>query len=489
MSTIIKTRLNKQNIKRGIHFLKRNGIRETFFKASERLFRDIYEENYEAWLLSHLPDEAELVRQRSISFRHAYKISILVPTYETDLQFFREMIESVIAQTYTNWELCIADGSSSNSIKNCVMEMVGKYADVLCNCRIKYQKLDKNYGISINSNKALEMATGEYVGLLDHDDLLTPNALFEIVSALQNGIVAGKNVETNHICALYSDEDKIDSSGKRFFDYHNKPSFDLDLLRSNNYICHFFVVKQEIAEKIGGFRTEFNGAQDHDFILRSIENVPSRNIVHISKVLYHWRAHENSTADNPESKLYAYEAGKLAVEAHLERIGVKAEVLYTPQLGFFRVKYVAEDAAVTFMTKDEWDTIELHDLELIPNDYIMILNNNIKPLTRDWQVEMLGHLSRKEVGAVGGKVLDNKNRIESAGYSKNEEGKLVANYRGMSRYYSGYLHRACLQQEVEGLPLDCMMIKKSALVWNLTRPVMSKEFITVFDPYVVFRRR
>ena len=484
----LKSRLNKQNIERGINYLKRNGVKEAFYKASERLSRDEDEADYETWLGIHLPDGEELMRQRKQSFLHEYKISILVPTYETNPVFLREMIESVFEQSYMKWELCIADGSSSDVVKNCVMDMIGKYADKVCGQRIKYQKLDKNYGISINTNKALEMATGDYIGLLDHDDLLTPNALFEVMQALQESAKTVGSVSTNTICALYSDEDKVDGCDSRYFDYHKKPDYNLDLLRSNNYICHFFVVKTRIAREVGGFRTEFNGAQDHDFILRCVENLSGRSIKHISKVLYHWRAHMESTADNPESKLYAYEAGKHAIEAHLERMNVEAEVLYTPHLGFFRVRYIPREEKVSILTKEAWDAMEPGDLEQIEDEYIMIMNDNLRPLTRNWQAELLGHLMRKEVGAVGGKVYDSRGRIESAGYLKNEEGRLTANFKGMRRHYSGYLHRACLQQEVDGLPLDCMMIKKSALVLLDSKYVMSKDYIAVFDPFAEFRR-
>lgn len=484
-----ESRFNKQNIERGIRYLKRNGISETLYKATERLSRDEDEADYETWLSVHLPDEEELKRQRSTVFRKRYKISILVPAYESSPVFLREMIESVVAQSYTEWELCIADGSSSDAVKNCVMDMVGRYGAVLGSSRIKYQKLDKNYGISVNSNKALEMANGDYVGLLDHDDLLTPDALFETVSMLQQGICEEGCILNNKIYAVYSDEDKVDGTTGRHFDHHKKPAFNLDLLRTNNYVCHFFVVNSSVAKRVGGFRTEYNGAQDHDFILRCVENAPRESVAHIPKVLYHWRAHEDSTADHPESKLYAYDAGKRAVEAHLERMNIAAQVLYTSHLGFFRIKYEVGDEKVAVMSKETWDVVKQDSLEQIEEDYIMILNDNLHPVTPNWRAELLGHLLRTDVGAVAGKILDRAGRIESAGYSRNEEGKLIANFKGLNRHYSGYLHRANLQQEADGLPLDCMMIKKRALIQGTAGIAMSKDYIAVYDPYAVFRRR
>lgn len=488
MNINIKERLNKQNIERGIHYLKRNGLRETFYKALERLIRDGEEEDYSRLFKSSLPTQEELEAQRRSSFTHRYKISILVPAYETDLEFLKQMLESVIHQTYDNWELCIADGSDGNQVKNAVMGMIGRFGDITgCN-RIKYQKLEKNLGISENTNAALSMATGEYIGLLDHDDLLAPNALYEVMKVLEAGLYREGNVYQNRISVIYSDEDKIDAAGKLYFDCHKKPDFDIDLLRSNNYICHFFVVRAELAERAGGFLSEYNGAQDHDFIFRCVENLSAQEIYHIPKVLYHWRAHETSTADNPESKIYAYEAGKRAIEDHLKRMGLEAEVIYTQHLGFFRVKYMVRDAKVRLISKEAWDTMTKEDINDIEEDYIMILADNLKPLTKDWQAELASHLIRNEVGAVGGKIYDKNFRIESAGYSRNEEGRLVANFRCMNGHYSGYLHRACLQQRVDGVSPSCMMIKKKAIEGG-EKLTMSKDYIVVFDPYAEFKRK
>ncbi len=489
MKAKVNSRFNKQNMERGFRYLQRNGLSAALFKASERLSRDEAEADYETWLLEHQPDDQMLQEQRKTVFKNRYKISILVPAYESSPIFLRELIESVIRQSYTEWELCIADGSTSDVVKNCVMDLIGKHGAVIgCN-RIKYQKLDKNYGISVNSNKALEMATGDYVGLLDHDDLLTPDALYEVVSVLQSGICEEGRVTHNTIRAVYSDEDKVDGTTGRHFDHHIKPEFNLDLLRTNNYICHFFVVDSAIAKKSGGFRTEFNGAQDHDFILRCVENAPKDSVCHIPKVLYHWRAHEYSTADHPESKMYAYDAGKRAVEAHLERMLINAQVLYTPHLGFFRIKYAPLNAEVAVMSKSEWDVVKMSDLSGIEEEYIMVLNDNLHPVTSKWKQELLGLFARDDVGAAAGKILDKKNRIESAGYSRNEEGKLTANFKGLNRHYSGYMHRANLQQAVDGLPLDCMMIRKQALIKSKNGLAMSKEYVAVYDPYAVFKRK
>src|SRR5699024_5477660 len=183
----------------------------------------------------------------------------------------------------------------------------------------RVKNLSENLGIAGNTNAALEMTEGEFIGLLDHDDLLAPNALYEVAAAL---------AKDSSLDAVYTDEDKVTTDLGEHFQPHLKPDFNLDLLRSNNYICHFFVVRRSVFEKTGGFRSEFEGAQDYDFIFRCVEN--AEKVGHIPEILYHWRTHKESTADNPASKMYAFEAGKRAIEAHLERTGVPGTVSHTP---------------------------------------------------------------------------------------------------------------------------------------------------------------
>lgn len=468
--------------------MKRNGVRNTMYKLSERLVRDKEEADYGEEFMRNAPSKEELMTQKNHVFPIQYKISILVPTYETDRVFFDQMIDSVIAQTYSNWELCIADGSKSDKVKNAVMETIGRSTDPSIWGRIKYQRLPENKGISGNTNFAMSMATGDYITLLDHDDILTPDALYEVMTALSAGNYKEGNIDDNNIKIVYSDEDKINADLTRYFDHHRKPDFDIDLLRSNNYICHLFVVEASVAKKTGGFLTKYNGAQDHDFIFRCVEQVSREQIYHISKVLYHWRAHESSTADNPEAKLYAYEAGKAAIEDHLERMGLKTTVEYTAHLGFFRVKY--EDSGIGYiqMTKEQFDALTPEEIEELDTELIMIRADEVIPLTDDWLKQFAGYFARPEVGAVGGKVYDRRMKIDSAGYTKNmASGEMIPNYRGMNGHYSGYMHRASIQHQVDGIPLDCMMIRKKALKFEDTIS-MSKDYVIVYDPFVEFRR-
>ncbi len=473
----------KQNLDKAVRYLKRNGIKNTFYQSLERIAEQGKEQASDP-----VCTQETLQKQREQTFLHPYRISILVPAYETDPAHLLALIRSVAEQSYENWELCIADGSETDTVKNTVMEASGTL-DSSDAKKIRYRKLEKNLGISGNTNEALSMATGEYVGFLDHDDLLSPDALYEVMQVLTENLCKDGNVYSNRIRALYTDEDKTDESGTRFFEPHRKPGFDIDLLRSNNYICHFFVVRTEIARNVGGLSSEFDGAQDHDFIFRCLENVPVSAVVHIGKILYHWRCHAASTAENPDSKTYAYEAGKRAVEAHLRRKGIAATVVDTPHLGFFRVIYEQIPSTIRHLTRKQWDELTEEAFEKIGEDYLMILAEDLKPLTHDYLTELSGHLARYEVGCVGGKVYDKHFRVESAGYTRDPDGKMVPNFHGLNGHFSGYMHRACLQQRVDGLTLDCMMIRKSAVAFSKNGPVLANNYVVVFDPYAEFKRK
>ena len=481
-------KLNRENLTKGMRYLKRNGLKNTFYKAMERMEEKEDPAGYQDLLLKERPTEEILAKQRQETYTHPYKISILVPAYETETLYLNKMLQSVVNQSYENWELCIADGSASDCVKRAVMDFAGKTGTEIAG-RIRYRKLEKNGGIAVNTNAALAMATGEYVGLLDHDDLLEPDALYEVMKVLSENLCKDGNVYSNRIRALYTDEDKVDANGKRFFEPHYKPEFDIDLLRSNNYICHFFVVRTELARKAGGFLEEYDGAQDHDFMFRCLENIPVSAVAHIPKVLYHWRCYEDSTALNPESKRYAYDAGLRAVSDHLKRKGIKAQVEHTAHLGFFRVLYEPVPATVRHLSRKQWDNMSTEELEAITEDYIMILSEDLKPLSPDYLSELSGAMSRYEVGCVGGKIYDRRFRIESAGFSKGENGRYLPNFKGLNGHFSGYMHRASLQQRVDGVSLDCMLLRRSALEIENGKATLASNYIVLFDPYAEFRRK
>ncbi len=497
----ISKNLNEQNKKRLLSYLKRNGFSATYYKVIEKLAGEKAETSYHHLSVKTAADEGERSRQRETAFPHTYRISLVVPAYETNAVFLDQMLHSVIHQTYTDWELCIADGSKTDTVQNVVMEAIGSCGDPLIGGKIKYQRLRENKGIAGNTNAALTMATGDYIGFLDHDDILTEDALYEVMRALNETAYRSGNIIQNTTWMLYSDEDKVNEDMSRYFDYHSKPDFDIDLLRSNNYICHFLVVRRDVVEKTGGFLKEYDGAQDHDFIFRCAELMDPAHIRHISKVLYHWRAHDISTALSPDNKLYAYEAGKRAIEDHLKRMNLKARVMYTEHLGFFRVRYEAKGLRFVSMTPGELGLYTADMLKDIPADAIMVMDNNhVKPINKDYPDELLGHMAREEVGAVGGKILSKEGRIDNAGFSADENGKLKPRFRGMNGHFSGYMHRASIQNRVDALDQNCVMIRKKALIDWLTEqgteyPVpengvikMPKPYICVYDPFAKFRR-
>jgi len=479
--------LTAANIKRLESYIKRNGIRESVIKVMERLDRDKSEETYTQDVFDLIMDREQEEYEREKKFTHRYKFSIVVPAYETGERRIKEMIYSVLGQTYDCWELCIADASDSDEVENAVKSIIESSVDDENPYTIKYTRLSENKGISENTNEALKMAEGEYVVFMDHDDILTSNALFEAACVLEKGLKSEGGFLTNSVKLIYSDEDKCNDDLTEFFDHHSKPDFDIDLLRTNNYICHLLIVRRTLALSVGGFDREYDGSQDHDFIFRCIEQLGRDEIVHISKVLYHWRSHESSTATNPDSKLYAYEAGKRAVKAHLDRIGIAADVSDAPHLGFYRVKYKvsAEDLTkIHIMSLDSLKSMKHEEVEALDCEYIMIQNDNVRPVNSEYLEEMLGILKRDEVGCVGSLVI-NKGKIESAGYTADADGNLIPDFAGINKNYSGYLHRAKLVREVDGVCTDCMMVKKAEVKEDGT---LSGEKLVVYCPYSVFKR-
>ena len=254
--------LRPSNIKKILKTIKEKGFKEAWNVITNKVENGTTLTPYQIWAQLNDPTEEELEKQRQTKFEYNPKISILVPMYNTPVNFFEELVEYLINQTYKNWELCLADGSPS---KNEEIEKICKKDN-----RIKYNYTGKNQGISGNTNEALKMATGDYIGLLDHDDLLSVNALYEIVKAVN---------EDKSIEFIYTDEDKITTMDKPRFDPYFKSDFAIDTLRANNYICHFSVFRKDLMEKLGGFRSKYDGAQDYDIIIRMAET--AKNIKHL----------------------------------------------------------------------------------------------------------------------------------------------------------------------------------------------------------------
>ena len=498
-------RISPKMIKRFFEYLKENGIKETVYKI---LFGMQEEFDYDAWFRRNRILDEELERQKKIVFSYAPKISILVPTFNTPKDLLIEMIESVRNQSYANWQLCIADGSNQEETKNILKEYVSK------DNRIVVSWLDKNYGISGNTNKALELADGEYTALFDHDDVLELNALYEVVSSLQDV----------HHDIVYTDEDKLNGKTLQYEDPNFKSDYNEDLLLSHNYITHFFVVKTNILREVGGFNSEYDGAQDYDVILKCVEK--TNDIHHIAKILYHWRMHEGSTALNPESKMYCYIAGEKAIQHHLDRIGVKAkvEMRKKPYWGLYHVEYLLEEEPFVSIMIPNYEhedvlktcidslynvnTYKNFEIIIVENNskkkstfdyyeqvqaehenvkvvtwegtefnfsainnfgakyakgqYLLFLNNDTKVIAPEAIREMVGTCSRKNVGIVGSKLLYQDNTIQHAG--------VVIGFMGYARHIMndieglkdpGYMMRAQVNCDYSAVTAACMMTKKS----------------------------
>ena len=324
---IIKHRINQIKF-----YIGKYGLIKTVKKCIKTVLRkiirtlkgekDLQYGDYGGWIKYNEPKDADLKKQMNVKFKIAPKISVIVPMYNTKEKFFKDLVNCMINQTYSNWELCLADGSPKQN------ENLKKYIEK--DERIKYKFLGENKGIAGNTNAAIEMATGDYIALLDHDDVLADYALYEVVYAINKY----PNSEF-----LYSDEDKIDENDNRY-DAYFKPDFAPDTLRCQNYICHFSIFTKELMDKLEGFRADYDGAQDYDIFLRMSEIAKPENITHIPKILYHWRVHSESTAKlNSNAKNYAFEAGKKAIEDHLKRISLDGTVSEGCIDGIYRVDY------------------------------------------------------------------------------------------------------------------------------------------------------
>ena len=497
----IAKRLSPYNIKKGLLYMKHFGPKEFWIRLTERFQAD--DVDYEEWYKNHKPTMEELQRQRDTEFEYEPLISILVPVYNTPEEFLKQMIQSVRKQTYGKWELCIANANPANETVAEILRISSTKDE-----RIKVKDVPENEGIAQNTNAALASATGDYIGLLDHDDLLTPDALYEVVKAIN---------ENDRPQVLYSDEDKVTMDLSEHFQPHMKPDYNKDLLRSNNYITHFFVADRTLVEEVGGEDGEYNGAQDYDLILKCTER--AKGIAHIPRILYHWRVHKASTADNPASKMYAFDAGKRAIEDHLKRCGEIGKVSHEKDLGFYRVKYQVqgsplisiiipnkdqveslnkclesiekssyknyeiiivennstEDETFAYYKKIESDKIRIvywsdeFNYSAINNfgvkhargDYLLLLNNDVEVIATDWLEELTANCQRKDVGIVGARLYYPDDTIQHAGIVIGIGGVAGALFVGMPRMFTGYLHKAAIQQDLSAVTAACMMVKRS----------------------------
>ena len=341
-------------------WIKEYGIVYTVERLIEKLYTYFF---IGYWNVNRKLTKRQRSEQESDSFSKNYCISIVVPLYNTPEIFLREMIESVLNQTYSNWQLCLADASDESH--RYVKEICLQYIEN--ETRIVYKKLPKNQGISENTNECLKMVTGEFVALLDHDDLLHPSALYEVAVC----------AEESQADLIYTDEATFLGKESRLLSVHRKPDFYMENLCANNYICHFTAFRKKLLEQTGGFRKEFDGSQDHDLIFRLCE--VATKVCHIPKVLYFWRAHENSVALHTEAKEYVVQAGVKAIQAHLERMSLKGKVEVLPvDMLMYRVTYLCKwnaDADVTVIYEESgWKKKLTH----INTSFVLLLQPGIE---------------------------------------------------------------------------------------------------------------
>ena len=507
-STMIKRyarHINAKNIKKAITYVKRNGVSKLVHRL--RYGSYIAQSDYQTWLFAQRVTKKNLETQSKTKFAYSPKISILVATFNTKEEYLKEMIDTVVNQSYSNWELCIADGSTNDFVEKYVHEHYSSYGD-----KIKFKKLDQNYGISGNTNKAFEMATGDYITVYDHDDTLELDCFYEIVKALQE----------YRYDVLYTDEDKFDDSTKMYNDPNLKPDFSEDLLRSHNYITHLFIVNKKIVDEVGYYNSEFDGSQDYDYIFRCVEKANA--VYHIPRILYHWRMHPESTAQNPESKMYCYDAGKRAIEAHYKRIGVEASVEFLPKpmYGMYHTIYSTKDnplvsilipnynhkailktcidslynvntyknfeivivennstekeifdyyeelkkqhdniQVVTYKGEFNYSRINNFGMKYTKGDYVLLLNNDTEMISPNALSEMVGCILRPEVGAVGAKLLYEDDTVQHAGVVIGFSGYAGHVNHGINKDDYGYMVRARINCNYSAVTAACMMVKKS----------------------------
>lgn len=531
-------------IGRTLVYLKKNGLRATVYRVlkgagpmpvDKRKLKKIAEDYY----ISAQRREQE----ENAQFPKDIKISVLVPLYNTPDSFLKAMIESVQAQTYKNWELCLADGSDKEH--SFVGEMCKKYADG--DRRIKYEKLERNLGISENTNACIRMATGEYIALFDHDDLLHPSALYEVMRAIcEHGADF-----------IYTDENTFSEEPRDAYNPHFKPDFSPDTLRSYNYICHLSAFSRELLDSVGYFRSEYDGSQDYDLILRLTEK--AKRVFHIRKILYYWRAHKNSVAQDVGAKPYTVTAAKKALAAHLERCGLKGEVLDSSVPTTYHIKYEIDGnplISVIIPNKDHTDDLDIclkslyekssyknFEVIIVENnsteketfeyyealtqkygnvkivkwegnfnysainnfgvnyakgEYILLLNNDVEIINGSCLEEMLMFAQRKDVGAVGAKLYYSDDTVQHAGVILGLGGTAGHAHKHFGRSHPGYMARASIAQNLSACTAACLMMRRDVfdevggldesfeVAFNdvdLCMKIRKKGYLVVFTPY------
>lgn len=534
----------KEKIKKIDSYIKAYGIRKTvgllYEKATHKDQKD-----YERWLERHKITETIREAQKETVFNKQPCFSIVVPLYKTQEKYLKELLESIKGQTYSNWELCLSDGSGLDSpLKEVLKEL--EYSD----SRIKVISSKEPLKIAENTNAAIEIATGDYIVFADHDDILSIDALYECAKCIN---------ENPKVDMIYSDEDKVSMDGQTYFEPHFKPDLNVDLLCSVNYFCHLVVVKRQLLEQAGNLNGEYNGAQDYDFVLRCVEKTDA--VYHIPKILYHWRAHMDSTAENPESKRYAFEAGRRAIQKHYERIGLKdAYVEETAYPGTYRTRYKYADKPKVSIIIDEITKKELlgktlqsikendyPDYEVIivdctekkeieefvekyqdkrirvkrgekiwtaskrknegadcaKGEYLIFLAGNAEFEDKEGISELVSTCMRSNVGVLGARSYYKNGTLEHAGCVIGMNGSAGSLFEHTLRGEKGYFSHIVTQMQYSAVAGACMMVKKDAFdkvkgfdeaykgelgKVDLCLKIRNKHMSVVYNPYVKVMR-
>lgn len=534
----------KEKIKKIDSYIKAYGIRKTvgllYEKATHKDQKD-----YERWLERHKITETIREAQKETVFNKQPCFSIVVPLYKTQEKYLKELLESIKGQTYSNWELCLSDGSGLDSpLKEVLKEL--EYSD----SRIKVISSKEPLKIAENTNAAIEIATGDYIVFADHDDILSIDALYECAKCIN---------ENPKVDMIYSDEDKVSMDGQTYFEPHFKPDLNVDLLCSVNYFCHLVVVKRQLLEQAGNLNGEYNGAQDYDFVLRCVEKTDA--VYHIPKILYHWRAHMDSTAENPESKRYAFEAGRRAIQKHYERIGLKdAYVEETAYPGTYRTRYKYADKPKVSIIIDEITKKELlgktlqsikendyPDYEVIivdctekkeieefvekyqdkrirvkrgkkiwtaakrknegagcaEGEYLIFLAGNAEYADKEGISELVSVAMRSDVGVVGTRSYYKNGTVEHAGCVIGMNGTAGSLFEHTLRGENGYFSHIVTQMQYSAVAGACMMVKKDIFEKvngfdedykgelgkvDLCLKIRNKHMSVVYNPYVKVMR-
>lgn len=518
--------------------LRKNGLSLTIKKIRNFLSVRIHRNGSsvsEEWLREHTYSEEELQSQKNTVFEKKVLFSILVPLYNTPERFLTDMLDSVLAQSYSGWELLIADGSDAHHISP--EKICRDYQEK--DPRIHYRKLPENKGISENTNACLEMASGEYVAVLDHDDILSPAALFRIME-----VISEKDPDV-----IYTDEAVFtgpDMNSIRAI--HFKPDFGIDSLRGNNYICHFTSVRKTLLQETGAFRMECDGSQDHDLILRLTEKTDK--FAHIPEVLYYWRSHNDSTAMSVHNKSYSATAGCRAIQDHLNSAGIKAsvesirkgdtfyriryEIIGQPKVSIIiptcdHIRYLndclrsIEEKTIypnyeiilvenhskqsktfeyyekamkrwpnirllTWTGPWNWSAINNFAVKEATGDYYLLLNNDTKIITPGWVTEMLMYAQRKDVGAVGAMLYYSDNTVQHAGVIIGLGGGVAGHaFGGVVRGGSGYMGRMRYAQNMSAVTGACMMVRKD--VWEEVHGIDESFAVSYNDVDLCMRLR